>query len=122
MNADTLTSRIHAQADAELRKKIDESFQWIWDETGHQNQKNPELDDFPKVQASIMNQGRPKFTSMPWIGAVQSVHTEVAFAYLRDKYRSRAVNEFMAKVNGMAAEMENLGIVVQQAQEEEAEQ
>ena len=116
MKADTLTERLHEKADADLRKKLKDSFRWIADEIGCPT-TSPELEEFPRVQSAVMNAGRPKFTSMPWFGNAQQVHTEVAFAFLRDKYRSRAVSEFMAKVNNMAAEMENLGIVVQQNQE-----
>lgn len=117
MKADTLTDKLHAKADADLRKKIKDSLEWIADEIGHPT-TSPELEEFPRVQSAITNMGRPKFASMPWFGNAQQVHAEVAFAFLRDKYRNRYVAEFMDKVNGMAAEMEYLGIVVQQSQED----
>ncbi len=119
MKTDTITDRLHAKADADLRKKITESMKWIWDETGHSSQ-HPKIEDFPNVSAAISNQGLPKPASMPWIGAVQQVHTEVAFAFLRDRWRSRYVSEFMGKVEAMADEMENLGIVLRQNEEEQS--
>jgi len=108
---DTITERIHAKADADLKKKLSESLAWVWNETGH-GCELPKLSDFPDVTSQITNTGAATPTEMPWIGATSNQFAAVAFAYLRDKYRARAVADFMAKVESMAAEFENLGIAI----------
>lgn len=114
MKTDTLTDRLHAKADADLRKKITESMQWILDESGYATRGNgPKIEDHPRVSDAMASQGQARPSAMPWIGSIQAVHTEVAFAYLRDKWRSRYVFDFMSKVEAMASEMENLGLVIQ---------
>lgn len=118
MNTDTITTRLHAKADADLRKKLNESVEWIWQETQYRSNSQPKMEDHNNVVTAINNAGR-KWETMPWIGSIISIFKEVAFAYLRDDWRKRYVSEFMGKVESMAEEMENLGIVIQQREEEQ---
>ena len=116
MNADTITTRLHAKADADLKKKIAESVKWIWEATQGMSGSMPKLVDHKDLETAMRNTGS-KWESMPWIGGLLDVFKKVAFAYLRDKWRSQYVSDFMGKVESMAAEMENLGIVIQQQEE-----
>lgn len=108
MKASTITERLHAKADADLKAKLKDSVEWVWKQTGHTCTR-PKLEDFPEVAMD---------GKMPWIGHVSQLFESVAFAYLRDQWRDRYVSEFMAKVETMASEMESLGIAVQAQLEE----
>ena len=114
----TITERIHLKADQDLRKKIDASLEWIWEEARAYSAQ-PKIENFPFIASAYTNDGQKSPTSVPWVGAVQNQFKEVAFAYLCERYRYVAVTQFMAKVNNMAAEMENLGISIQQREEGE---
>ncbi len=120
MKASTITERLHAKADADLKAKLEQSVSWVLDQSGYSSDI-PKLEDFPDVAASFTNDGRPAPTKMPWIGCVIAMFKTVAFAYLRDRWRSRYISEFMGKVEAMASEMENLGLVIQ-VQETNAEE
>lgn len=115
--ASTITERLHAKADADLKAKLKQSVSWVWDSTGY-SIATPALEDFPDVAANLINDGQPTPSKMPWIGRIVELFTAVAFAYLRDKWRDKYVLDFMDKVEAMASEMENLGLVVH-AQEKE---
>ncbi len=115
--ASTITEKLHAKADADLKAKLEQSVSWVWDQTGYSSD-TPNLEDFPDVAASFTNDGQPAPSKMPWIGRVVAMFKAVAFAYLRDKWRSRYISDFMGKVEAMAGEMENLGLVIR-AQEQE---
>ena len=120
MNQITITERLHAKADADLKAKLEQSVSWVWDQSGYSSDR-PNLDDFPDVAANYSNDGQPAPSNMPWIGRIIALFKAVAFAYLRDKWRSQYVSDFMGKVEAMASEMENLGLVIQ-AQETNAEE
>jgi len=111
----TITERLHARSDTNLKDKLEKTTKWIWDE--RTEGERPKLEDFPGVKTAYGNAGESAPREMPWIGSIQQQFLTVAFAYLRDKYRDAAVTEFMDKINSMAAEMENLGIVIQQNEE-----
>lgn len=117
MNTDTITTRLHAKADADLKAKLSESVAWVWEQTGHSGHPNPKLEDFPDVASQYTNDGQAAPKGMPWIGRILELFKAVSFAYLRDKWRNRYVAEFLGKVEAMAAEMENLGIVIHQNEE-----
>jgi len=120
MKVSTITERLHAKADADLKAKLEQSVSWVWDQSGYSSD-TPNLDDFPDVAANYSNDGQPAPSNMPWIGRIIALFKAVAFAYLRDKWRSQYVSDFMGKVEAMASEMENLGLVIQ-AQETNAEE
>lgn len=116
MKTSTITERLYAKADKDLKARLNDSVSWVWNETGH-SCHNPSLDDFPEVSKNFTNDGSAPPSKMPWIGRVLELFKHVAFAYLRDKWRDKYVADFMSKVEAMASEMENLGIAIQ-AQEE----
>lgn len=117
MKASTITERLHAKADADLKARLNDSVSWVWDQTGC-SRVYPDIKDFPEVVSHVTNDGLPEPQKMPWIGRVLELFKSVAFAYLRDQWRDRYVSEFMAKVEAMASEMESLGIAVQTHLEE----
>lgn len=96
MNEQTITEKLFDKADKELKARINKSTQWIYD-------------DARQVEHS----------EKPWIGTIGVQFNELAFDYLREKYRQQAIDDFMAKVNSMAEEMENLGIVVRNNSEQQ---
>ena len=112
MQSHTITDRLHAKADTDLKSKLESSVAWVWDSTGHSTAE-PNLEEFPDVSNNFTNDGLQKPTKMPWIGRVLSLFKSVAFAYLRDKWRNQYVADFMGKVEAMASEMENLGIIIE---------
>lgn len=117
MQASTITERLYAKADKDLKAKLEQSVAWVWDSIGHSTAQ-PNLEEFPDVSNNFTNDGVPKPTQMPWIGRVLSLFKAVAFAYLRDKWRDQYVSDFMGKVEAMASEMETLGIVIQTQEQE----
>ena len=117
MKPSTITERLHAKADTDLKARLNDSVEWVWKQTGHACTQ-PNLEDFPEVTAAYTNDGKTAPSKMPWIGIVLNLFKAVAFAYLRDTWRDRYVSEFMAKVEAMASEMESLGIAVQAQLEE----
>ncbi len=106
MTTDTITSKLHAKADADLRKKLEESTEWVWAETGH-NAIPPKIEEHEDIKNEL-KKCNYALSDMPWIGAVMMAFRAVAFAYLRDKWRNRYVAEFMGKVELMAQELKNL--------------
>lgn len=112
MQASTITERLHAKADTDLKTKLEASVAWVWDTTGHSCHQ-PELEAFPEISKVFTNDGKAAPAKMPWIGRVLELFKTVAFAYLRDKWRNQYVADFMGKVEAMASEMENLGLVIQ---------
>lgn len=113
MQASTITERLYAKADADLKIKLDQSVSWVWDQTGHSTLVHPDIKDFPNVSSNYTNDGQPAPAKMPWIGRVLGLFKEVSFAYLRDKWRNQYVADFMGKVEAMASEMESFGLVIQ---------
>lgn len=111
----TITERLHARSDSDLKAKLEMAAKWIWDE--RTQGERPKLEDFPGVKTAYSNAGESAPREMPWIGSIQQQFLTVAFAYLRDKYREAAVTQFMDKINSMASEMENLGIAIQDREE-----
>lgn len=103
MNAQTITKTIFDKADAELKERISQSTRWIIDEV--QQTPRSKAVDFPNIRAN-------NHSELPWVGTSLVEFNELAFASLRDKYRQQAITKFMSKVESMAEEMENLGIVV----------
>lgn len=112
MKASSITERLYAKADNDLKSKLEQSVAWVWDQSGHATDQ-PKLEDFPDIVSNYTNDAQPAPQKMPWIGRVINLFKAVAFAYLRDKWRNQYVSDFMAKVEAMASEMENLGLVVQ---------
>jgi hypothetical protein len=113
MKASTITERLHAKADADLKAKLEQSVSWVWDQIGYSTRTHPDIKDFPDVSSNYTNDGQPAPAKMPWIGRTLGLFKEVSFAYLRDKWRDQYVSDFMGKVEAMASEMENLGLVIQ---------
>lgn len=95
---DTLTQRIHDKSDRELRKKIDNSMDWIWEETGHTGHRPKDV-ELANLNAELS--GNISYSQMPWIESVMNQFKAVAFYYLRDKYRAKALSDFMAKVESI---------------------
>ena len=112
MKASTITERLYAKADADLKYKLNESVKWVWEQTGHSTESHPTLEDFPDVVSNYTNDGQAKPNKMPWIGRVIELFKSVSFAYLRDKWRNQYVSDFMGKIEAVASEMENLGIII----------
>lgn len=118
MKSSTITERLHAKSDADLKAKLAESTKWVWDQTGYSSASNPSLEEFPDVTANYTNDGKTAPKEMPWIGRIIELFKAVSFAYLRDKWRNKYITDFMGKVEAMASEMENLGIVIESREEE----
>lgn len=112
MNTQTITDKIYERSDAELRAKVAESQKWIWDAIRENNAERPIAKLFPEIECTTER--------LPWLGEFTVQFDALVIAYLRDLYREKAVSAFMAKVNNMAAEMENLGIVVMNRENENA--
>jgi hypothetical protein len=118
MNPETLTQKLHAKSDSDLRAKIIAATAWIHDDLSHSEFTSGDNADFLKLVSG--SEIGNLLTKVPWIGSAINVFTETAFAYLRDKYRQRAVADFMAKVESMAEQMQELGMVI--AENAEGEQ
>ena len=119
MSTSSITERLHAKADADLKARLNESVAWVWEETGHSSgRSNPDLTEFPEIKHHYTNDGQPAPQKMPWIGRILELFKAVSFAYLRDKWRDKYVSDFMAKVEAVAGEMESLGIVIQTQKQE----
>ena len=104
MNAQTITERIYDKTDAELTKRIRQSVAWIHEESNVNSASRPTTTEFPNVK----NKG----DTFPGLWDSSNEFQNIAYAYLRDLNRNRATKEFMSKVDSMAEEMENLGIVM----------
>lgn len=100
MNTDEITQRIYIRSDRDLRAKINASVKWVWDESGHSCERpNSRLEE---IQSELGGGGSEfALNKVPWIGAAIRMFEVVAFHYLRDKYRSQAVSDFMAKVESV---------------------
>lgn len=102
MNTETLTEKIYAKSDAELKKKIADSVAWIWNETGHTGIK-PDANQLSEINGELRGSADFKeFEAMPWIGAATKRFEVIAFHYLRNKYRSQAIYDFMQKVESIS--------------------
>jgi len=105
MNTETLTQKLHDKADRELRERIRNSMDPIWKELGANG-------DWQRGKEG------PK---LPWPGPSGAEFEKVAFEYLCAPNRERAVSDFMAKVESMASQMEELGLVIADNAGREAE-
>lgn len=106
MNLSTITERLYQKSDLELRKKIETSIAWIWDE----KPTNFKFDAEQEKQFATAMSGKPPYSQMkdtPWLGYAQAFFTEVAFHYLRDRYREKALTDFMTKVNSIDEIIQN---------------
>lgn len=106
-----ITEKIFAKSDKELRAKLEQSVKWIWDESGHSCERPK---DVAALNKAISSNSIQEFKEMPWIGAISKLLVETAFLYLRDKYRQKAIREFMAKVESLSEQVEQLQQQVQQ--------
>ena len=108
MKAETLTERIYQQSDKDLKRKIDQSLDWIWQESGHTATK-PEDSQLAEINAELRGTADfSEFTSMPWIGAAIGRLKVIAFHYLRNKYRNQAMTDFINKVKSVDEIIHNL--------------
>ena len=97
---DQITKRICDRSDLELRKKLAASLAWIWIETGYDSPR-PKPEQLEEVNEVIRGTGLEPYKEIPWIGAASKVFEAVTFAYLRDKYRDKAVADFIEKVEAI---------------------
>lgn len=108
MKAETLTERIYQQADNDLKRKIDQSLDWIWKETGHTTTK-PDDSQLAEINDELRGTANfSEFTSMPWIGAAIGRLKVITFHYLRNKYRNQAMTDFINKVKSVDEIINNL--------------
>ena len=93
-----IAQRIYVKSDAELRKKIKESVAWVWEESGH---SAPRPDSrFAEIKSELGGlSGDFSVERVPWIGSASRLFEVVAFHYLRDKYRQKAISDFMQKID-----------------------
>ena len=89
MNAQTITEILHAKSDAALKKHIN-------------NQLNPLFMEAKDAPYSELQRNNPEewkqFKDNPWIGEAMKRYRDLAFLYLRDNWREKAVHNFISKV------------------------
>jgi hypothetical protein len=100
MNAETLTQKIHARADRKLNLFLQSRFGEMFDLCGgHGSDKRPKLEDFPNVNLALKQCRMPEV--MPWSGSAIELSRAVCFAYMRDQWREREMEDFIKKVEGI---------------------
>lgn len=92
-----IAQRIYAKSDAELRKKITASVAWVWEESGHSvTRPDSRLEE---IKSEIGGVGDIAIDKVPWIGSASRLFEVLAFHYLRDRYRQKAISDFMQKID-----------------------
>lgn len=102
LNTETLTKKLHAKADRELRAKLKATFDQIWKDCDEGRPTRPKLEDWPLLKAAV------KGNETPWLGDVWKTFLELAFAYQAPAAREKAVNDFMAQVENMQEQIASL--------------
>ena len=110
MTSQTITDRIHEKADRALRARINKPFNALLEELkrdfplhsggGWEHVKNP----FPSTQ----------WDAKVWVPARFDELVAAAFEALQGANRTKAVNEFVAKVETLGAQLEELQQEVRQ--------
>jgi len=107
VNAETITQKLQARADAKLRAFCDSRFGDLFELCGrHSRTVRPDVTKELRQQA--VNIGAKEPDQFPWHGAVWAHANEVLFLLLRDEWREREVAEFMAAVEGAKAAVAEL--------------
>lgn len=110
MTTDSITERLHAQADASLKSELQEHFRALWNEINPQGKKYPLMTE--TMRQLISNAGlsvrHNEDITCPYIGAIQGLYEEIAFAYLSPLRRADAVTKFMADVESMSDQLGQL--------------
>jgi len=117
MTPETITKKIHDKADKDLRDKINLHINALWKIADAHSTEKPTREGHPALDKALSLAGYK--ISVPWIGDINSVIRELAFSHARDKNRENATFAFMAKIEAMADQFEELGMVVTQRDNEE---
>jgi len=109
MNTETLTAKLHAKADTDLRNKLDAAFKPWMDEANPHNNARPEIGQSKRLDNALkqirLGATYVEPTQVPWIHDIATAHKEMLFAYLSPQWRDRYVAEFMKKVETIAEEI-----------------
>jgi hypothetical protein len=106
VNAETITQKLHARADAKLRAYCDSRFGDLLELCGGHSCARPEVTK--ELRQRAVNIGVKEPDQLPWHGAVWVHASEVLFLLLRDEWREREVAEFMNAVEGAKAAVDEL--------------
>lgn len=89
MNAQSITDKIHQRSDAELKKLIEAAVMPLFEEC-----RNMPYGDLSRAYPDDWKD----FKDNHWIGHYMQKYRDLAFLYLRDYHRAKAVDEFVRKV------------------------
>lgn len=111
---ETLTSKIHNQADRKLRAFLSDKLGDLFDLCGKHNADRVDFDSHPKLAELARSVGLPEKTKNVWHGAVWPFAQELAFEMLKTDWRNRAVAEWMAKVERLAEETAEIKSMIEE--------
>lgn len=108
MTPETLTQKLHDLSDRKLREEISKALEWFQTAMPFSESIDHSLLSSAMSITSLGHElKRPVYS-----GDAIRLLKVVAFIRLRDSRRDAEVRSFMEKVNGMATQFENLGLVI----------
>lgn len=96
----TLTSKLHARADAKLHAFCKERFGDLFDLCGKHHAVRPVVDEFPTLKSAMKQLNIPS-DKAEYHGYVWDYAYQTLFATLRDKWRDKEVDDFIAQVESV---------------------
>ncbi len=87
--AQSITDAIHAKSDAALQAHIKAQLNPLFEEAKSQS--------YGELKRANPEEWKP-FKDNEWIGKAMTQYNDLAFLYLRDAWRAKAVHDFIAKV------------------------
>jgi len=99
MNTQGITERLHAKADAQLTAEISKALEPIWNLMGRDSQ--------PHKFKAIRTTDAHTEVEVYWRESIKGIKA-MAFEHHRDAFRQKVVDEFMAKVESLSEQVEQL--------------
>ncbi len=106
MNTESITEKLHARAEAKLRTFCQQKFGGLFELCGEHRAERPEVSDELKQQGFNLGVKEPE--KYPWHGVVWAYASECLFLMKQKEWREREVSEFMARIEQVSADVEEL--------------
>lgn len=114
MNAETITDKLHAESDKKLQDFIQSRLGDLFQLCGGHGAERIEQESNSKVKQAAHQFGiSPQKTI--WHGSVWCFAEQTLFVMLRDKWRAQAVTEFLAKVERLSVELDEVRNIAENA-------